>query len=191
MSAQQPAVGEISADGQFTWDGEQWAPLARGHREPTSWTVLLQRAVAAFFGVNAIWSVLSNAVFVTPAAEERVVRATGPTLAEDQVRSAAQLGMAVGWAAVAVLALVMIALAVSSLRGWRWAFWVDLVVLFLGAIGVVTNALALANPSTQPLPPAAVAVGLLLSVVSLALLVGFAAAAVRYGPWAMRRPGQL
>ena len=34
----------------------------------------------------------------------------------------------------------------------------------------------------------AIAVGLVLSVVALALLVWFVIAAVRYGPWAMRRP---
>src|SRR2546425_7425105 len=128
MSAERPAVGEVSADGQFTWDGDQWAPLARGHREPTSWTVRLRRAVAAFFLVNGMWQVFSNALFVTPTAEARMVRATNPALADDQVRSAAQLGMAVGWVVVAILAVVMVALAVSSLRGWRWAFWVDLVV---------------------------------------------------------------
>ena len=28
------ASGQISADGQFRWDGQQWVPLAAGYREP-------------------------------------------------------------------------------------------------------------------------------------------------------------
>src|SRR5260370_39461543 len=32
------ASGQISADGQFRWDGQEWVPLAAGYREPTSWT---------------------------------------------------------------------------------------------------------------------------------------------------------
>jgi hypothetical protein len=189
MSTESPRVGEISADGQFSWDGQQWAPLARGRREPTSWTVPLQRTVAAFFAVNAVWSILATALFVSQAAAERSVRAANPTLGEDQVRAAAQLASTVGWITVVVLALLMLALAVCSLRGWRWVFWVDLVLVAFGSIGVIMNSLALGSPSTQTLPPAAIAVGLLLSVAALALVVWLIVAAARYGPWAMKRPG--
>jgi hypothetical protein len=189
MSTESPQVGQVSADGQFSWDGEQWAPLARGHREATSWTVPLQRAAAGLLVVSALSSVVVNALFLNQAGEERATRATNPTFAADQVQSAAQLGLAITWVTIAILGVLMLVLALASLRGWRWAFWADLVVLAFASLGVLTNAFALTNPAAQPLPPAATAYGLLLSAAALSLLIWFILAATRFGPWAMKRPG--
>jgi len=189
MSTESPGVGEVSADGQFRWDGEQWAPLARGHREPTSWTVPLQRAVAAMLTVSALSSIVVNALFLNQAGEERASRATNPNFAADQVQSAAQLAVAITWVTIAILAVLMLVLAAASLRGWRWAFWADLVVLAFASLGVLTNALALTNPAAPPLPQGATVYGLLLSAAALALLAWSIVAAARFGPWAMKRPG--
>jgi len=189
MSTENPEVGEVSADGQFRWDGQDWAPLARGHREPTPWTQPLQRATAAFLTVSLLWALLGTALFVNPASIGRSLRASNPNLTPDQVQAAQSVGYATGWVTVLVLAVVYVVLIVGSLRRWRWAFWVNIVALAFGAIGVLTNSFALASPATQTQPPAAIAVGLLLSVVSAALLVWLIVAAARFGPWAMRRPG--
>ena len=189
MSTESPQVGEISADGQFRWDGAEWTPLARGHREPTSWTLPLRRVAAAFLAVYAVAGLLTNVLFVTEPALERTLRASSPQLTQDQVRSAATLGYTLGWITVGIITVIVLVLAFGSLRGWRWAFWVDLAALALISIGVITNVFALASPAVQTLPQGAIAFNLLFSVVALGMLVWLIVAAARFGPWAMRRPG--
>jgi len=189
MSTESPQVGQVSADGQFRWNGAEWAPLARGHREPTSWTLPLRRVAAGYLLVSALLSILTTALFVTPATIERSLRASNSNLTADQAHSAAALGYVTGWAVVAIIAAVMLVLAVGSYLGWRWAFWVDLPLLALTSVGVVTNLFALQSPATQSVPQGATILSFLLSVAALALLVWLIVAAVRYGPWAMRRPG--
>lgn len=157
-------------------------------REPTAWTLPLQRAAAGYLVVYALAQLVTNTVLVSEAALERTLRATDPLLTPDDVRGTAMLDYEVGIVLVVVITIALGALAIASLRGWRWAFWVDLVALALVGVTVLTNALALANPTVQALPPAAIVVNLLIAMAALALLVWFAAAAARYGPWAMRRP---
>ena len=189
MTTQTPKVGDVSADGAFRWDGSEWALLARGQREATPWTLPMQRIVAGFFVVYAAISLVTNLLFVTEAALERTLRASGTQLDPDQVRSAASLGYVLGWITLAIIAVAVLALAAGSVRGLRWVFWLDLVALALISIGLVTNTLALAGSAAQTLPPAVIAFDLLVSLVALGLLVWGVVAAVRFGPWAMRRPG--
>src|SRR6266511_2255825 len=113
MSTESPEVGEISTDGQFRWDGQAWSPLARGHREPTSWTLPLRWITAVYLGVSALVQL------VTQAALERSIRSSNPQLSDDQVQSSAALGYTLGWVLVAVIVVVTLVLAVGSLRGWR------------------------------------------------------------------------
>src|SRR5215467_16229209 len=185
---ERPQVGQISPDGLFRWDGKDWTPLARGYREPTSWTLPLQRTAAAYMLLAAIEQLVSTALFTNTASIERATRAQQPSLSEDQIHAAAQIGVALGWATVVVLICIMALLAVGSLLRWRWAFWVVLVWLALSSIGVATGATALASNVVQAQPKGSIAVGLVFAVAALALLVWFIVAAARYGPWAMRKP---
>jgi len=163
--------------------------LARGRREATSWTVPLRRASAAFMVVYALAQLLTNTVLVTESALERTLRASNSLLTPDEVHATATLDYTVSLVLVVIITAALAVLAMGSLRGWRWAFWVDLVALALVSVTVLTNALALASPAVQALPPAAIMVNLVIAVVALGLLVWFIAAAARYGPWAMRRTG--
>jgi hypothetical protein len=189
MGSQDPRMGEISSDGLFQWNGRDWSPLAKSHREPTPWTLPLQQAAAAYLLLDTVQSLVTTALFLNVASEERVTRAQNPAIAPDQLQAAANLGVALGWGTVIVLAVIRLVLAAGSVRGWRWTFWAVLAWLALGSVGVVTNLVALANPNAQTQPPAAIGVSLLFAVVALALLAWSIAAAVRYGPWAMRKPG--
>ena len=188
--SQTPEIGQISPDGLFRWDGQDWMPLARGYREPTDWTLPLQRAGAAYLVVAALEQVVTNALFTNSASVERTIRAQQPSWSADQVHSAAQLGVALSWATVVVLSAIMIFLAVGSLLRWRWTFWVVLVWLALSSLGVAQGALALTSTAVQSQPKGSIAVGLVVAVAGLGLLVWFIVAAVRYGPWGMRKPGQ-
>jgi hypothetical protein len=187
MSTESPQVGDISPDGQLRWDGVQWTLLARGHREPTSWTLPLRRTVAAYLAVWGIETIVTAALYLSVSTAERSLRAASPQMPADQVHSAAELSYAVALVVAAVVAVALLGLAAGSFIGWRWVFWVDLVVLALNSIGVLTNALALTSRATQTLPPAVIGLNLLLSVASLAVLVWLIVAAARFGPWAMRR----
>ncbi|HKF19881.1 MAG TPA: hypothetical protein VKF14_22220 [Candidatus Dormibacteraeota bacterium] len=188
--SQSPQVGQISPDGLFRWDGQDWTPLARGYREPTSWTLPLQRVAAAYLVLASIEQLVTSALFMNVASVEKATRARQPSLPDDQVHTAAQLGVAFGWVTVVVLSLIMVLLAVGSLLRWRWAFWVVLVWLALSSvIGVATGPTALASNLLQVQPKGSIAVGLVFAVAALALLVWFIVALARYGPWAMRKPG--
>jgi hypothetical protein len=189
MSTSNPQAGQISPDGQFRWDGQQWVPLAAGYREPTSWTRPLRMTVAAYLVVSIIYSIAGAALYLNAASVERAIRASGSSVPSDQLQQAVQISVVVGWVFVLVLTAVSIVLAVGSYLGWRWAFWVALVWLAFNSVGVVSNAGSLANASSQPQPAAVIAGSLLLSLVALALFIWMLVAAIRYGPWAMRKPG--
>jgi hypothetical protein len=187
LSTEGPQVGEISGDGQFCWDGAKWTPLARGHREPTSWTLPLRRTVAGYLAVSALMQIVTTAVFLSESMTERNIRSAYRTrLTADQIHSAAVLAYATDWVIAGVLAVVMLVLAAGSLRGWRWVFWANLVVLALTSIVGVPSALELATTLTLP---AAGWISLLLALAALALLVWLIVASARFGPWAMRRHG--
>jgi lysylphosphatidylglycerol synthetase-like protein (DUF2156 family) len=189
MSTSSTQAGQISPDGQFRWDGQQWVPVAAGYREQTSWTRPLRLAVAAYLVVSVIYSIAGAALYLNAAGIERAIRASGSSVPADQLEQAVQISVVVGWVFVLVLTGVSIVLAIGSFLGWRWAFWVTLVWLGLNSIGVISNVGSLANASSQPQPPAVIAGSLLLSLVALALFIWMLVSAIRYGPWAMRKPG--
>src|SRR6266566_8981672 len=139
MSMESPQVGEISADGLFRWDGDGWKPLAKGHREPTSWTMPLRWVAAGYLVLATLYSIATTALYVNAPALERVQRAQNSPLSDQQLHDAANLGVALGWGVVIVLAAVALLLAAGSFLGWRWAFWAILAWLALSSVGVATN----------------------------------------------------
>jgi hypothetical protein len=159
----------------------------RPRREPTSWTRPMQRAAAAYLVVGVAWTLLTTVLFVNVATVERMTRVTNPSVPPDQVEASASFSVGLGWAVTVAVSVLMLVLALGSVRGWRWTFWAVLVWLALTSVGVITNSVALASPTSVVEPPAAIVVGLLLSAAGLALLVWFIVAAARYGPWAVRR----
>jgi hypothetical protein len=187
MSTDDPQVGEVSADGAFRWDGSEWAPLARGQREPTSWTLPLRRTVAAYLVLVALFDVVSNGIVVTMSSLEGALRSSAAGLSADEVQAQAAVAFALGWVSVGVVAAVYVLLAAGSFVGWRWAFWADMAVLALRGLTAVTSALALSRPA--PTPTWLSGLDLVIALVAAALLVWLVVAAVRFGPWAMRRPG--
>jgi hypothetical protein len=189
MSTSSPQAGQISPDGQFRWDGQQWVPLAAGYREPTSWTNPLRMAVAGYLVLSIVYSLATAALFLNPATMERAIRSSNANLPSDQVQQVVAVSVTVGWIFVLVLASISLLLAVGSYRGWRWAFWVTLVWLAFNSIGVLTNLNSLANARVQTQPAAVIVGSLLLSLIALALFIWMIVAAFRYGPWAMRKPG--
>jgi len=184
------AVGQVSTDGQFRWDGMQWVPIPRGEREPTPWTRPMQLAVAGFFVLETAFSVLTSALFINHDSMLRVMQAQGTSIpAGTDVNTIINVSIVFAWVVVAVIGVIELVTALGSYLGWRWMFWVALVLLAFGAIGAVTNVNTFAHPQSSPIPAWGVAISELLSIASLALFIWLLIGAIRYGPWAMKKPG--
>jgi hypothetical protein len=184
------AVGQVSADGQFRWDGMQWVPIPRGEREPTPWTRPMQLAVAGFFVLETAFSILTSALFINHDSMLRVMQSRGTSLpAGTDIETIINVSIVFAWVVVAVIGVIELVTALGSYLRWRWMFWVALVLLAIGAIGAVTNLSTFANPQSSPVPVWGVAISELLSIASLALFIWLLIGAIRYGPWAMKKPG--
>jgi hypothetical protein len=185
-----PSMGQISADGQFRWDGAQWVPLAAGHREPTGWTRPMQLLSAAIFLVSAVANVAFTIIFVNRDAMLNAIKAQGTQVPSgSDIDTVVNVAIGVTYGIVIFISLLSVVAAIGSYLGWRWMFWVALVLFGLSGIGTFTNLGMLFNPSTSPLPLLALGVNELFSVLSLAVCIWMIIAAVRYGPWAMKKPG--
>ena len=183
------AVGQVSPDGQFRWDGVQWVPIPKGAREPTSWTRPTQLATAGFFAVTVIYTLASTALFINHDSMLRVMQAQGNLPEGTNVEQLVGFAVFAAWAFVVFLSALWAVAAVGSYLGWRWIFWADLVLLGFGAIGAILNLGNFANSSGTELPVWGLVISELLDLASAALLVWFIVGLVRSGPWAMKRPG--
>lgn len=184
------AVGQVSADGQFRWDGAQWVPIPKGQREPTPWTRPIQLGAAALFVVEAVYSVVTSLVFVNHDSMLKALQAQNTQFPSGtDVDTVVNVAIAFAIGVVVVIAICELVAAAGSYLGWRWMFWVALVLFGLGGLGAFTNLGTFARPSTSPIPIGAVAVSELLSVVSLGLFVWMLVGVIKYGPWAMKKPG--
>ncbi len=183
------AVGQVSADGQFRWDGQQWVPIPRGAREPTSWTRPMQLTVAGFFALNAAYTVISSAIYINHDSMLRVIKAQGNMPSGTDPETVVGVSLFFAFAFIVFFAVLALAAALGSYLGWRWMFWVALVLFGFGSIGAVTNLFSFSRPATTEFPIWALGVSELFGIASAALFVWLLIAAVKFGPWAMKRPG--
>ena len=184
------AVGQVSADGQFRWDGQQWVPIPRGEREPTPWTRPMQLGVVAFFVIEVLFSIITSALFINHDSMLKVLQAQGTSIPQGtDINTVVNISIVFAWIVTGIIAAIEVVAAVGSYLQWRWMFWVVLVLLGLGSIGAVTNLNTFAHPQTSPVPTWGVAISELLAIVSLGLFIWMLIGAIRYGPWAMKKPG--
>jgi hypothetical protein len=190
MSTNPTAAGQVSADGQFRWDGQQWVPITPGTREPTPWTRPMQLAAAGLLLIEAIVSVVVTLIFVNHDAMLKAINAQGT-----QIPSGSNLDTVVNVAIAGTIAVIVffaiceLIVAVGSYLGWRWIFWVALVVFAFGALDAITGVLTLFRPDTSPVPLPALLFRELLSILALAVFVWMIVGLIRFGPWAMKKPG--
>jgi len=188
--AQNAVVGQVSADGQFRWDGTQWVPIPKGQREPTPWTRPMQLGAAALFAVEAVYSVATALIFVNHDSMLRALQAQGtqyPSGTDIDTVVNISIGFAIGF--VILISILELVAAAGSYLGWRWMFWAALTLFGLGGLGVFTNLGTFARPNTSPIPIGAVAVSELLSIASLGLFIWMLIGVIKFGPWAMKKPG--
>ncbi|HAC45893.1 MAG TPA: hypothetical protein DCF65_07465 [Chloroflexi bacterium] len=182
--------GQISADGQFRWDGQQWVPLGAGRRVPTPWTRPMQLAAAGFFALSAISGLVITLAFVNHDSVLRAVHAQGgqiPTGTDIDTIINATVGLTYG-VAIFFAAFYLVA-AVGSFLAWRWMFWAVFVLCGLSTIGGLINLRSFANVDQSPVPVGGLVVDELIAMLGAALFVWMLVGLVKYGPWAMKRPG--
>ena len=185
------SVGQISADGQFRWDGQQWVPLAANYREPTPWTRPMQLISAALFVLSAVTSIITTAIFVNHDTMVRALKAQSVQVpSTTTLDDVANISLAITWGVVIFFTVCEVVAAIGSYFGWRWVFWGALVLYGLSGISAFTNLTTLFNASKSPVPVAGLVAGEIFSVLGLAMFVWMLIAVIRYGPWAMKRPGR-
>jgi len=176
-------IGQVSADGQFRWDGLEWVPIPRGTREPTSWTRPLQLATAGVLAAQAIYTVASTLLTVNHDSVLGGLHDAGSQvpagMTEDQF---VNLGLISIYVIVAVIGVGELCGAAAAFFGWRWAFWVLLVVEGLFSLGAVFGLVGLIRSVDA-------ALGEAISLLNVAIFVWMIVAVARFGPWAMKRPG--
>jgi len=186
------SVGQVSADGQFRWDGQQWVPIPPGHREPTAWTRPMQLGAAAVFLLEAVSSVAISLLFVNHDSMLKALQAQGTAVPQGTtIDDVVNISIAIAIGFVIFFAVLEVIGAVGSFLGWRWMFWVALVLFGLGGLGnVFGNLTSLVKPATSPVPAGGLIVTEVVGILSLAMFAWMLVAVIKYGPWAMRKPGR-
>lgn len=186
--SEQTQAGTISPDGQFVWNGTEWAPVTRWVWSPTDWTRPLQYAIGAYLLVVAVFEALSPFLFAGTirAAALKSLQANS-SIDKSQYDQLLNISVTVSTITLLVFAAVFGVLGVLTvLRRWSWLFYVDLVILGLqGVFGTVGGLIGMATGSAASgIQPIA---GLAFSVIALALFVWALLARIQRGVWAGRR----
>jgi len=182
-------AGQISSDGQFQWDGQQWVPIPPGTRVPTPWTRPMQLASAALFAFEAVYSVVTSLIFINKDTMLKAIQAQGTQIPSGtSVDTIINIAIFTTIAFVVFFAVLELVAAAGSYLGWRWVFWAALILFGLGGLGAFTNILTVFKPQTSPIPLPAVLVSELTSILSLAMFVWMLIGVIRFGPWAMKKP---
>ena len=143
----------------------------------------MRLAAAGLFVVEAVFSILTTAAYVNHDSMLRVMQTVGlDLLPGTDVETAATAAVVSTWITVIVIAAIEVVAALGSYLGWRWMFWAALVLLGVGAIASIF-------PNNSPIPEWALAVERVLSIAAFALFAWMLIGVIRFGPWAMKKPG--
>lgn len=206
-------ISTVSPDGRYRWNGSAWVAIQgdtygspgyyqapRTVREPTSWTRPLQYAVVAWYAISAVytlslpfWLAGTMAQVMNQSIQRQAQlypQATPPPV--EFTSSMTSLITAVLWVS-AVFGLAVCAVAIiGALMRWTWAYYVILVLLGFGTLGLldVFSALmgsAMSSATGFMVPTTLYWFGFILAIPDTALFVWMLVAVVRYGPWAQRK----
>ncbi len=150
----------------------------------------MQLAAAGLFAFEAVYSVVTSLIFINHDSMLKALQAQGTQPPSGtSMDTLVSVGIATAIGFVVFIAILELIAAAGSFLGWRWMFWAALILFGFGGLGALTNIGTLGRPTTSPLPVGALAVSELLSLASLALFIWMLVGVVKYGPWAMKKPG--
>ena len=151
----------------------------------------MQLITAALFAISAISGVVTTIAFVNHDSVLRAIHAQGTQVpAGTDIDTVVNVTIGITYGVAIFFSLLYLVAALGSYLGWRWMFWAALVLYGLSGITVFTNIGSFANPDRSPIPVTGLIVSELFAVLGLAMFVWMLIAAIRYGPWAMKKPGR-
>jgi hypothetical protein len=150
----------------------------------------MQLAAAALFVFEAVTSVVISLLFINHDNMLRSLQAQRTQIpAGTSIDTVVNLAIGVTIAVVVVFAVLELVGAAGSFLGWRWMFWAALVLFGLGGLSTFTNLTTLFKPDTSPIPVPGLLASELSGILSLAMFVWMLVGVIKFGPWAMRKPG--
>lgn len=151
----------------------------------------MQLAAAALFAITAVVSVVSSVIFINHDNMLKAIQAQGTSIPQGtSVDTVVNFAVAFAIGAVIFFAILDLVAALGSYLGWRWMFWAALILFGFGGIGSLTNLSSLAHPATTPMPTSAILLSELISLAELAMFIWLLVGLVKFGPWAMKKPGR-
>lgn len=163
-------------------------------RQATAWTRPMQVAVASYLVVSTVINILTELIFANELKSLAAVqvakqfRASGRTFTDADVRQAVDLGLSLGLVFGGVFGILFLVLALLTVSKARtWVFWVDLVLMALGVLGLLSSVGALTSPASATMPSGAAAISAAVGLVNLGLVAWMVAGLVKYGPWAQEK----
>jgi hypothetical protein len=202
-------VTTLSHDGHSRWNGTAWVPVGavpqmayyapkRQTREATGWTKPLQYAVAAWYLVQAIYAIALPFVmggpmtdYINQVMQQQVLSNpdVAPPPPEFMATMTTMMTAALWTGAVVGVAIAVVAI-IGALKRWTWLFYVVLVLLGFQAVSfpfTLISAFATSALNPVKLPVVLTASSLALGFPAVALFAWMLVAAIKRGPWGMRR----
>ena len=207
-------VSTLSHDGRFRWNGTAWVPVASqpfapvpyqappAARQPTSWTLPMQYAVAGWYAISAVYTLtlpfwMGGMISTIMAQSFQRQEQLNPNMTPpppEFVQTMTTFMNGVLWVSTLVGVAICAVLIVGALKRWRWAFYVVLALLGLGSITAPLNLINIVDSRAYDaavgfsLPTGLYVTSLILWIPGAALFVWMLVAAIKRGPWAMTRP---
>jgi hypothetical protein len=151
----------------------------------------MQLVSAAIFAISAVASLATTAIYDNHDSMLKAIQAQGTQIPSGtSIDTVVNYAIAFTWAVVIFFVVLDLVAAAGSFLGWRWMFWAALVLFGLSSISALTNLATLSRPATSPVPLAGLIVSEIFSLCALAMFVWMIVGLIKYGPWAMRRPGR-
>lgn len=151
----------------------------------------MQLGAAVVFLLEAVSSVAISLLFVNHDSMLRALQAQGTSVPQGTtIDDVVNISIAIAIGFVIFFAVLELIGAVGSFLGWRWMFWVALVLFGLGGLSnVFGNLPSLVRPASSPVPVGGLIVTEAIGILSLAMFVWMLVGVIKFGPWAMRKPG--
>ena len=151
----------------------------------------MQLASAGLLALSALSGIVLTIAFLNHDSVLRALQANGTQVPPGtDINTLVNVTIGITWAAVAAFGLLQLVAAVGSYLGWRWMFWGALVLLALSGLSAITNLAALANAGRSTAPFGALLWNEVVALASLAMFIWMLIGAIKFGPWAMKRPGR-
>lgn len=150
----------------------------------------MQLASAGLLAISAVFSLITTFIFINHDSMLRVMQAQGSLPPGSNIDQVVSIALFVAYAFVILIVVAYLAAALGSYLGWRWMFWVVLVLFGFGAIGAFTNLANFGRSNMTEVPTWALAVNEVFYIASAVLFVWLLVGVITRGPWAMKKPGR-